>query len=301
MLHKPVLLKEVVGYLNLKLGDTVLDATINGGGHAEKIVERIGNDGTLIGIDQDAVILEKLKLKIKNLKFKDNVVLINGNFRDLDKLLELLKIKKINGALFDLGMSSIQLEDSGRGFTFMKDEPLLMTYKSEIASSDLTARDILNQWSEEDLTQILFKYGEERYARKIARAIIKKRKKKKIETTTELKEIIEKNVPPSYRHKKGISPVTKTFQALRITVNDELNALKEGVGKVWKIMKPGSRLVVISFHSLEDRIIKNFFKDKKNNGGGIILTKKPIVPSSEEIKINPKSRSAKLRAIEKIK
>lgn len=302
-MHKPVLLKETVEYLNPKSGDTVLDATIDGGGHAEEILKIIDEKGRLIGIEQDAVILEKLESRMRGREFGDgkNIILINGNFRDLDKLIEPLNIKKINGALFDLGMSSLQLEESGRGFTFLKNEPLLMTYKSDITSSDLTARDIINSWSEEDIADILFKYGEERYSRRIAKAIIEEREKKSIDTTFDLKGIIEKSVPPNYRYNRRINCATKSFQALRIMVNDELNALSEGLKKSWELLSGGSRTVVISFHSLEDRIVKKFFKEKAKEKEGMILTKKPITSSEKEQETNPRSRSAKLRAIEKIK
>jgi 16S rRNA (cytosine1402-N4)-methyltransferase len=188
----------------------------------------------------------------------------------------------------------MQLEKSGRGFSFQKDEPLLMTLKSEPGPNDLTAREILNKWSEKEIADVLYKYGEERYSRRIARAIFERRKKKAVETTLELIDIVRASVPRSYRHGR-INCATRTFQALRIAVNDELNALEEGLEKAWNALNDKSRMIVISFHSLEDRIVKNFFKKT----GGKILTKKPIVPSEEEIKNNPRSRSAKMRAIEK--
>lgn len=299
-MHKPVLLKEAVGYLNSEQGDVILDATINGGGHAREILKAIGEKGTLIGIEQDAVILQDTRNKIQ----ETNAILINGNFRNLDELLKNNSIEKIDGAVFDLGMSMLQLEESGRGFTFQKNEPLLMTFKSDISGSDLTARDIVNKWSEKDIADILYKYGEERYSRRIARKIIYEREKKEIKTTFDLVEIIRLSVPPFYRNPPAggsrLNCCTKTFQALRIAVNDELNALEEGLGKAWKLLSVGSRLVVISFHSLEDRIVKNFNKNKSAQGTGKILTKKPVIPTEEEIKLNPASRSAKLRAIEKI-
>ncbi len=297
-MHIPVLLKEVIYYLDPKPGDTILDATINGGGHAKEILRIIGENGRLIGIEQDAEILENLKSQISNLK--NNVILINGNFRDLDELLEPLNIKSINGALFDLGMSSVQLEDSGRGFSFQKDESLIMSYKSELKSNDLTARDILNKWSERDIADVLYKYGEERYSRRIARRIVERRKEKQIETTFELVEIIRLSVPPAYRNNRRIHCATRTFQALRIVVNDELDAMREGIERAWGLISKDSKLVVISFHSLEDRIVKNFFRKIADEGQGQILTKKPVTPNEEEQKLNPRSRSAKLRAIKKI-
>ena len=296
-MHAPVLLKEVIEYLKPEPGDIILDATIDGGGHAEAIMQKIGKTGTLIGIDQDAVILENLKSQISNLK--NNVILINGNFRNLDELLKNNNIEKIDGAIFDLGTSMLQLEESGRGFTFQKNEPLLMTYKSDINSTDLIAQDIVNKWSEKDIADILYKYGEERFSRRIAKNIVDIRERKEIKTTFDLSEIIRLSVPSFYRNNQRLNCCTKTFQALRIAVNDELNAIEEGLSRVWKLLSAESRLVVISFHSLEDRIVKNFFKEKSKKEEGLILTKKPIIPSQEEIISNFSSRSAKLRAIEK--
>jgi len=300
MTHAPVLLNEVIKFLAPKAENIILDATVDGGGHAEAICKYIGQKGILVGIDQDSELLEELKSKIKNQKSKllKNIILINGNFRDIDKLLEPLKIKKLNGALYDLGMSSLQLEESGRGFTFQKDEPLLMTYKFPINPEDLTAQEILNTWPEKEIADILFKYGEERYARRIARNIILRRQKSYFKTTFDLVEVIKRSVP--YRPWQKINPATKTFQALRIAVNDELRALTEGLEKVWQFFIPGSRLVIISFHSLEDRIAKNFLKTKEKEGSLKIKTKKPVTPRAEEILSNSRSRSAKLRAAVKI-
>ncbi|NOY35465.1 MAG: 16S rRNA (cytosine(1402)-N(4))-methyltransferase RsmH [bacterium] len=310
--HTPVLLKEVIHYLDPKPGDTILDATINGGGHAMEILKAIGDEGLLVGIEQDAEILERLKAKIEKLGIK-NVILINGNFRNLDKLLApacrqagLNKIieKGLDGAIFDLGMSSLQFEPPdggiGRGFSFQKDEPLLMTLKSDIGPDDLTARDIVNEWSEEDIANVLFGYGEERHSRRIAKGIVKARAEKRIETTFDLVEAIRTSVPAAYRNSGKINCCTRTFQALRIAVNDELKAAEEGIEKAWNLLAKGGRLAVISFHSLEDRIVKIFFKRAAKEGEGEILTKKPVTPSDEEKKSNPRSRSAKLRAVVKL-
>lgn len=290
MSHIPVLLKEVIKFLDPKPGDIILDATIDGGGHTEAILKRILPGGKLIGIDQDKQLLDELSSK--------NIILINGNFRDLDRLFEPLKIKSLDGVLYDLGMSSSQLEESGRGFTFLKDEPLLMTYKYPLEPEDLTAEKILNNWPEKEITDILFHYGEERYARRIAKKITEERKKKRIRTTFELTDIVGKSVPRKFWQR--INPATKTFQALRIAVNDELNAISESLEKVWRFLIPGSRLVIISFHSLEDRIVKNFLRNKKIEGTAEIKTPKPIRATDEEISYNPRSRSAKLRAAIKI-
>ncbi len=294
MSHEPVLLKEVIQYLNAKDDDVILDATIGCGGHSREILNKIGKKGKLIGIDQDEEILEKL-----NAEFGDSVILINGNFRDLDKLIAPYGFTKINGALFDLGINSTQIEESDRGFSFQKNEPLLMTFKKNISQGDLTAYEIVNSWSEKDIADILFKYGEERYSRRIAKNIVESRRKEKIATTRALVEIIQASVPRTYCRGR-IHCATRTFQALRIVVNDELAAMEEGIGKAWELLEQGGRIVVISFHSLEDRIAKNFFRNKVKEGKGRVLEKKPIISSREEIEINPRARSAKMRAIEKI-
>ena len=285
MAHIPVLLKEAIEYLNPKEGDTILDATFGGGGHAREILKRIGEKGKLIAMDQD--------ISSQSSVISNQIVFINANFRDLDKVVK----EKIDGALFDLGFSSDQLDESGRGFSFQKDEPLLMTLKSEIESGDLTAREIINNWREEEIADVLYKYGEERYSRRIAKAIIKRRRKNQIETTFDLVDVVRSSVPAVYRNNRRINCATRTFQALRIAVNDELSALEEGLRKAWDALNKEGRLVVISFHSLEDRIVKNFFRDKKQASEGKILTKKPVTPAEEEIKNNPRSRSAKIRAI----
>jgi 16S rRNA (cytosine1402-N4)-methyltransferase len=211
-----------------------------------------------------------------------------------------LNIKKVNGVVFDLGLSSDHFENSGRGFSFKKDEPLLMTFEKDLTKARFTARDIVNDWDEENIADILYGYGEEKFSRRIAKNIVEARKEKAINTTTDLVEIIEKSVPVWYKKGRKTHFATKTFQALRITVNDELETLKDGLKKGFDALEKQGRLVVVSFHSLEDRIIKNFMRDKKNEREGILITKKPIVPSREEIKENPRSRSAKLRIIEKI-
>lgn len=298
MSHIPVLLKEVMEYLNPKPGDVILDGTLNGGGHSEEILKAIGKNGKLIGIEQDMEVLEKLKSRIRGDELWKKATLINGNFRNLDELLALCKIEKLDGVLFDFGLSSLQLDDSDRGFSFQRNAPLLMTFKSGPGPNDLTAADIVNDWGEKDIANVLYGYGEERYSRRIARAITETREKKRIETTFDLAEIVRKSVPVAYRRRR-IDCCTRTFQALRIAVNDELNAIEEGIKKAWEMLSEDSRIVTISFHSLEDRIVKNFFKEEAKNGRGKILTKKPLVPSDEEIFFNPRSRSAKLRAMEK--
>lgn len=295
-MHIPVLLKEVVELLDLKKGDTVVDATINRGGHSKEICERIGESGTLIGIDIDDDALKEVKKNLKDTKCR--IILENDNFRNLDRLLKKNEIKKVDAVLLDLGFSSNQMDSSERGFSFQKDEKLLMTFKNNPSEEDLTAKEIVNEWDEENIADIVYGYGEEKFSRQIAKKIVEIRKEKPIKTTQDLIEIIEKAVPSWYKHKK-IHFATKTFQALRITVNDEIGALKEVLPKTIKVLGDKGRLAVISFHSLEDRIVKIFFKEQKEIGVGKIITKRPIAPEREEVLANPRSRSAKLRVIEK--
>src|SRR3989338_2572725 len=295
MVHIPVLLKESMDLLKSEKGKMFIDATINGGGHSREILKRMKRRVVLIGIEQDGDLINSLKNKFQKEIGEKRLILKKGNFRNLKNLLKEIDPSaklRVNGIIFDLGMSSYHLEKSGRGFSFQKDEPLIMTYSAEFQDK-LTAREILNQWSREELEEILREYGEERYARKISQAIAEKRKKKKFKTTKDLVDVFLKPAP---RIKK-IHPATKTFQALRIAVNDELNSLKDGLEQGFEILNKGGRMVVISFHSLEDRIVKNFFRQKNQENQGQILTKKPIQPSIEEIRQNPRSRSAKLRAI----
>lgn len=292
--HKSVLLKEIVDSLNLKDESLLIDATFGGGGHSIEILKSYPK-AKVIGVDQDAGAWDRAKSKFKN--FEDRIMFMNKNFRDLDKSTELTEAS-VDAIIFDLGFSSDQLDESGRGFSFLRDEPLLMSLKEEITGEDLTAKDIVNDWQEDSIESILRGYGEEKYAKKIAKAIIKARDEKEILKTFDLVDIVKNAVPVSYKKGK-IHPATKTFQALRIAVNDELNALKEGLEAGFKLLKSGGRMEVISFHSLEDRIVKNFFRDLKNEKLAILINKKPIVPSAEEIKENRRARSAKLRILEK--
>lgn len=296
MIHKTVLLKESVEGLNIQPNDIYLDGTLGSAGHAKYALE-INNGGIkVIGLDRDVEALERSKNRL--LKY-ENVTLVESSYGDLDKVLDTLNINKINRIMLDLGLSSDQFETSGRGFTFKNDEPLLMTFKKEPKEGDLTAYEIINNWEEENLADIIFGYGEEKYSRRIARAIVSYREKKKIESTGELVEIISGSVPMFYRRGR-LHPATRTFQALRITVNDELNTLKKGLERGFERLEANGRIAVISFHSLEDRIVKNFNKEKEELGLARIITKKPIVPSESEVEDNPRSRSAKLRILEKI-
>ncbi|MBP6858794.1 MAG: 16S rRNA (cytosine(1402)-N(4))-methyltransferase RsmH [Candidatus Pacebacteria bacterium] len=273
---------------------TYLDGTLGGAGHALAIAKAFQGKLTVIGLDRD---LEAVKRAEKSLQGKaDKVILENQDYRTLDEVLKKHDIPGVDLILLDLGISSDELDNSGRGFTFQKDEPLFMTM-GDPAKYPFTAQTIVNEWEEEVIADVIFGYGEERFARRIAKAIIAYRGKKKIETTGELAEIISSSVPGFYKRGK-IHPATRTFQAIRIAVNDELNALKEGLDKGYAALTTGGRMAIISFHSLEDRIVKDFYK-KKALYGSKILTKKPIVASDQERVENPRSRSAKLRILEK--
>lgn len=295
--HVPVLLQEIIEGLEPKRGETVLDCTLNQGGHGRVLAEYLGSGGTLVGIDRDHGALERAKDNLSGLEC--SVILEEANFRNLDVVLGKHDISSVDKILFDFGISSEQLDLSGRGFSFTRDEPLLMTMSVVPKMGELTALEIVNSWNEEDLSSIINEYGEERFYGRIARAIIAARKKGVIHTTAELSEIISRAVPSFYR-KGRLHPATRTFQALRIAVNDELEAIREGLNKGLSVLKKGGRLAAISFHSLEDRIVKETFRRKDKNEFRII-NKKPIVPGREEVINNPRSRSAKLRVIEKIK
>ncbi|MFA6463669.1 MAG: 16S rRNA (cytosine(1402)-N(4))-methyltransferase RsmH [Candidatus Paceibacterota bacterium] len=296
-IHKTVLLHETVEGLNPSVGGVYIDGTFNAGGHSKLLAKLIGKKGTIIGIDADIKALKKGESEIK--KTGVNFFGVNDNFRNLDKALEKLKIEKIDGALFDLGLSSDQLEESGRGFSFKKAEPLLMTFKADPTKKDLTAYDVVNDFEQENLETIIRFYGGEKIAGRIARAIVEAREKSPIKDSKELAEIIYQVVPAKFRKMK-IHPATKTFQAIRVVVNDEIESLKEGMEKTLEKLKKGGRMSVISFESLTDGTVKRFMKEKAAEDKLLIITKKPIVPSEEELKENPRSRSAKLRIAEKI-
>lgn len=298
MAHIPVLLKEIIDNLDIQKGDVVLDGTINAGGHSSVFCEHLGDNGHLIGIDQDSNALERARKNLRDCKC--TVTLRQKNFRNLDKVLDEIGVEKIDKALFDLGLSSDQLESSGRGFSFMKDEPLLMTFNPDPKEDDITAREIVNNWDEENIADIIYGYGEERFARRIAKGIVESRKKHPIETTTELVEVIKESVPVWYRTGRKTHFATKTFQALRTTTNDEILSAREGIEKALARLNKGGRIAVITFHSIEDRMVKALFREKKSEGLCEIITKKPIPPSEEEIKENPRARSAKLRVVEKL-
>ncbi|GBE16997.1 ribosomal RNA small subunit methyltransferase H [bacterium BMS3Abin15] len=351
-IHKPVLLKESLEGLNLKNGNIVVDATLGGGGHSVAILSKIFPDGKLVAIDADKEAIERFqflispprvderfprveagnseflnKHQLQKSEIEKNIILASDNFANLKNILRELKIEKVDAIIADLGLSSDQIENAERGFSFQKDSELDMRMDQE---SQLTAKEVVNTYSKEDLEKILWEYGEEKYAGMIAEKIVEKRKVKALVTTFELVKAIDEIVPEKYKHQK-IHQATRTFQALRIEVNGELDNLKEFISQAIELLKLKGRLVIISFHSLEDRIVKNIFRE--NARGCIcppaslrealrtgppekseflygfkrrpkptvkIITKKPVMPSEEEIRDNPRSRSAKLRIIERI-
>jgi len=295
--HTPVLLHEVEANLAIRPDDCLLDATLGGAGHAKALARLLGAKGIFIGIDADRGATLRAQEALKDVVAK--IFLIEGNFRNVESYLGKHGIPHLTKALFDLGWSGYQLT-AGRGFSFLEDEPLLMTYADTPTEHTLTAETIVNTWKAESIADVIYGWGEERYSRQIAKAIIEARQKAPIRTSRELAEIIRAGVPAFYR-KGRLHPATKTFQALRIAVNDELGALKEGLRAVWQMLLPGGRLAVITFHSVEDREVKRMMLAWSQEGSGKRITKSPIRPSQEETKANPRSRSAKLRVIEKLR
>ncbi|MDD7305722.1 MAG: 16S rRNA (cytosine(1402)-N(4))-methyltransferase RsmH [Peptoniphilaceae bacterium] len=302
--HVSVLLEECIENLNIKPHGIYMDLTLGKGGHSKRILENLAKDGLLIAVDQDNEAIEAAKI---NLKDYSNVIFINSNFENVDEILSKAGVDKINGALMDIGVSSYQIDNSDRGFSYMKDGPLDMRMDT---NSELTAKDIVNSYSLDELQNIFSKYGEERFSRTIAKNIVTYRKKREISRTKELRKIVEDSVRTKEAH-----PEKRVFQALRIEVNRELEVLENTIEKVVDRLEKNGRLCIITFHSLEDRIVKNKFKElntacicppsipvcicnhvKKVN----IITKKPIEPSKEEKKINKRSHSAKLRVCERI-
>lgn len=297
--HIPVLLKESLELLDLNIGETLVDCNLNRAGHSLEFAKLLGPTGTLIGIDLDAEALSEAQEILGTLPEHPRICLIHNNFRNLDEVFEDCGITEAHKIFFDLGLSSQELDISGRGFTFQKDEPLLMTYESLVTEETLTAKDILNLWEEETLADIIFAYSDEKFARRIARGIVGIRKVRAFETTFDLVRAIELSVPEGYIKAKTHF-ATKTFQAIRIAVNDEMGALREAMEKSFDRLTPNGRMVIITFHSLEDRVVKLYFKELGQKKVANIITKKPIDPSRSEIKQNPRARSAKIRAIEKI-
>ncbi len=303
--HVPVLLNEVLHYLQPRPGGTYIDATVGGGGHAEAILEASAPDGRLLGLDADPDALGRSHRRLH--RFGRRVVLVQAYFDQLENIAHREGFVPADGVLMDLGVSSDQLEDAARGFSFLKPGPLDMRMDPSLPR---TAADLINTLDEGDLAYLIRRYGEEPHARRIARAIVRARP---IYTTTELADLVARVVPR--RPRQRLHPATRTFQALRIAVNDELGALERALPQALRVLRPGGRLVVISFHSLEDRIVKQFFRREAQDcicpprqpvctcghkAQVRILTRKPVTPSPEEIERNPRSRSAKLRAVEKL-
>jgi 16S rRNA (cytosine1402-N4)-methyltransferase len=294
MEHVPVLLNEVIDLLNLKAGDVVMDATCGGGGHSEAILRKILPGGKLIAVDKDPEALARVRKRFE--RFGSAILYFNEDFRNVKKIIEESGIKCLDKAVFDLGMSTFQVDDGKRGFSFANDGPLDMRFDNR---KGFTAKEIVNSLSYEELKDIIRDYGEERHAALVAKKICEARKRKPIQTTAELSGIIVEAVGRKYG-REMLHPSVRTFQGLRIYVNDELGAASEGISKTIERLCPKGRICVISFHSLEDRIVKNIFRDGKKREELAIITKKPIVPTREEVQANPRSRSGKLRAAERI-
>ena len=291
MVHISVMIKESLEYLALSSGDTAIDATAGNGGHTYAMARAVGREGSILAIERDGVLANALCEGVVSKKLHKNIIVVNGNYRFMDDICQEESFEKVNGVLFDLGFSSWHIDMSGRGFSFLRDEPLDMRYDNT-GNDTLTASDILNSYAVGDLEKLFMEYGEEKRAREIAKQILYTRKKNRIETTMQLVSIIENVV-----HSRGkIHPATKIFQALRIEVNDEIGALEYGLLSALNNTGKDGRIVVISFHSLEDRVVKNTFTRWKKEGRGNILTKKVITPKYTEILHNRRSRSAKLRA-----
>lgn len=306
--HKSVLLNETIEGLNVRKGKIYLDGTLGGAGHSYEILKKLDGTGLLIGIDQDQEALKAAREKLSEFK---NVEYFNLNYIDFEKALDELGIEKIDGVLLDIGVSSYQFDNPERGFSYRFDAPLDMRMDKSL---EISAKDIVNTYSEDEITEIIREYGEEKWASRISKFIVQERKNKKIDTTFELVEII-KNAIPAGARRNGPHPAKRTFQALRIEVNKELDVLKNSIDKFVNRLNPGGRIAIITFHSLEDRIVKNSFKylekdcicpptspictcNKKREIK--IITRKPITASEEELKENNRSHSAKLRIAEKI-
>jgi 16S rRNA (cytosine1402-N4)-methyltransferase len=294
--HISVLYQESLDALLLAPGKIIVDGTFGAGGHSKGIAEQIGKKGTLIAFDQDGEVFTKPI--VHEIRSFTNFVPIIANFRTMAHELSLQKIDHIDGVLLDLGLSSTQLEVSGRGFSFQRDEPLAMTFSDKPEEQLVTAETVVNKWSRETITEILRGFGEEQFAWRIAGAIVEAREKSAIKTTNELVAIIKSAVPGWYQHGRTHF-ATRTFQALRMAVNDETGSAEEGMRSAFALLAPGGRLAVISFHSIEDRLVKQTMKDLAENAGGLLITKKPKIAGEEELAQNPRSRSAKLRIIEK--
>lgn len=294
MLHKTVLLHEAVDGLNLTSSSTVVDATFGSGGHAREIVKKLGKAGCYIGIDADATALDRTKVGDS----KADVHLVYDNFSNITKILSSLQIERVDAVLADLGWRMEQFTDGDKGFSFMHDGPLYMTF-GDPTKYLFTAEDVVNDWAENTIADVLYGYANERFARRIAKGIVQARRQERIKTTKQLVNIIESSVP-KVALRKRIHPATLTFQALRIAVNDELSVLGAFIKDGFAELKPGGIMAIITFHSIEDRVVKHSFRELKDAELALLTPKKPIIPSEEELKANPRARSAKLRILTKL-
>lgn len=306
--HKSVLLNETIDGLNIQPDGIYVDGTLGGGGHAYEVCRRLGDKGSIVGIDQDAAAIEAAGKRLKD--FGEKVTIVRSNYCDMKSKLHELGIDKVDGIVLDLGVSSYQLDTAERGFSYREDAPLDMRMDTR---QKMTARDIVNDYEEMELYRVIRDYGEDKFAKNIAKHIVAARKVKPIETTGELTEIIRASIPMKYQKKSG-HPAKRTFQAIRIELNRELEVLKDSLDDMIDLLNPGGRLCIITFHSLEDRIVKSAFRKNENPctcpsdfpvcvcgkvSKGSILTRKPILPSEEEMEENSRTKSAKLRIFER--
>ena len=308
-IHVPVLLKEVLYYLNLKQGDIIFDGTLGGAGHTVEIIKAIAPTGKVIGVDLNSQTISTAASRLKD--FSGNVVLVNDNFANIKKILKRINIKSIDGMLLDLGLSSFLIEKSRRGFSYLKNEKLDMRF----GNGDIGAFDVVNKYSQGKLTEIFWKYGEERWSKSIAKNIVNHRKSGDIKTTGELVEIIKDSIPRKFKYQRRGHPAKRIFQAIRMEVNKELDNLKMAIEDGFKMLRSGGRMVIISYHSLEDRMVKSSFLEYEGKctcppdfpvckcgrkKRAEIITKKVVRPGLEEISSNPRSKSARLRVLEKL-
>ena len=305
--HKSVLLNETIDGLNIKPDGIYVDGTLGGGGHAYEVCRRLGEKGSIVGIDQDAAAIEAASARLKD--FGEKVTIVRSNYCDMKSKLHELGIDKVDGIVLDLGVSSYQLDTAERGFSYREDAPLDMRMDTR---QKMTARDIVNDYTEADLYRVIRDYGEDKFEKNIAKHIVQARAVKPVETTAELSEIIRASIPMKFQKKSG-HPAKRTFQAIRIELNRELDVLRDSLDDMIDLLNPGGRLCIITFHSLEDRIVKSAFRKNENpctcppdfpvcvcgkKSKGSIITKKPILPSEEELEYNSRSKSAKLRIFE---
>ena len=306
--HISVLLDETIDGLDIKPDGIYVDGTLGGGGHSYEILKRLSPKGRLIGIDQDGEALKAAGERLK--EFENQITLVRSNYCEIDKVLKELNVEKVDGILLDIGVSSYQLDNLERGFSYKSDAPLDMRMDTR---QELTAADVVNTYSENELFKIIKDYGEDKFAKNIAKHIVLARKEKPLETTKELSEVIKRAIPMKVQAKGG-HPAKKTFQAIRIEVNQALTVLKESIDKMIDLLKPNGRICIITFHSLEDRIVKTKFRENENpctcppnfpvcvcgkKSKGKVITRKPIIPSEDEIEENKRAKSSKLRIFER--